>query len=67
MNADSPLTAQAEKNMQTPEFIEKVLRIHPDIIYSSPFTRAQQTAETIQTIIKDHLGKKVKIKIDETL
>lgn len=67
MEADSPLTAQAQEAMQKPEFIEKVLRINPDMIYSSPFTRARQTAEILQIIIKDHLGKKVKIKIDDNL
>ena len=67
MEAEAPLTIQAKEDMQKTEFIEKVLRINPDIIYSSPFTRAKQTAETIQTLIKEYLGKKVKIKIDDTL
>lgn len=66
-NTEAKLTIQAKEYMQTPEFIEQVLRIAPDTIYTSPFVRAQETAEIIQTIIKDHLGKKVKIKIEETL
>jgi len=67
MDAESKLTAQVKEDMQKNEFIEKALRMHPDIIYSSPFTRAKQTAKIIQLIIKDHLGKKVKIKIDDNL
>jgi len=64
---NAQLTAQAEDDMQKPEFIEEVLRINPDIIYCSPLTRTKQTAEIVQIIIKDQLGKKIKIKIDESL
>jgi len=53
--------------MQTKEFIEKVLRINPDIIYTSPYTRTQETAQIIQTIFKDYLNKEVEIKVDESL
>lgn len=49
------------------EFVEKVLRINPDIIYSSPLARTKETAELIQSIIKEYLGKKIKIKINETI
>ncbi len=53
--------------MQDKKFIEQVLRINPDIIYTSPATRAIQTAEEIANIMKKYRNKKVKIKQEEKL
>lgn len=53
--------------MQNEKFIEKVLRINPDIIYTSPSLRTIQTADEVARIMKKYRDKKVKIKIDERL
>jgi phosphohistidine phosphatase SixA len=36
-------------------FIEKVVRINPDIIYVSEFARAQETAKKVVEIIKEYI------------
>jgi broad specificity phosphatase PhoE len=61
------LTDEGFKKMKEQEFIEKVLRTNPDIIYTSPSLRTIQTAEEIVKIMKDYRNKKIKIKIDERL
>jgi broad specificity phosphatase PhoE len=53
--------------MKDPKFIEQVLRINPDIIYTSPSVRTVQTAEAVANIMKEYRGQKVKIKTDEKL
>jgi phosphohistidine phosphatase SixA len=40
-----PLSEEGKAQLLSDEFREKVVRIHPDIIYASPSIRAQQTAE----------------------
>jgi broad specificity phosphatase PhoE len=64
---NAKLTENAKTNMKSAKFVEEVLRVQPEIIYSSSFLRAQETAKAVQDIMKEYLGKKVKIKIDETL
>jgi broad specificity phosphatase PhoE len=61
------LTDEGFKKMKEQEFIEKVLRTNPDIIYTSPSLRTIQTAEEIVKIMKEYRNKKIKIKIDERL
>lgn len=53
--------------MQDQQFIEKILRINPDIIYTSPSLRTIQTADEAAKIMKLYRSKKVKIKTDERL
>jgi len=61
------LTEEGFQAMQNEKFIEKVLRINPDIIYTSPSLRTIQTADEVARIMKKYRDKKVKIKIDERL
>ncbi len=39
----------------------------PDIIYSSPIARTQETAEIIKSVIKEKTGKDIEIKTDDRL
>jgi len=64
---DHPLAEEGIQAMKDPKFIENVLRINPDIIYTSPSLRTVQTAEEVANIMKIYRGKKVKIKKDEKL
>lgn len=64
---EHPLAEEGIQAMKDPKFIENVLRIHPDIIYTSPSLRTVQTAEEVANIMKTYRGKKVKIKKDEKL
>jgi phosphohistidine phosphatase SixA len=41
--------------METKEFIEKVIRINPDVIYTSNILRAKQTANKIREILEKYL------------
>jgi len=61
------LSAKAVKLMKDKVFIEKILRVNPDIIYSSNLLRAIQTAENAKEIIKQYTGKQIEIKIDQEL
>jgi len=64
---DHPLAEEGIQAMKDPKFIEQVLRINPDIIYTSPSVRTVQTAEEVAHIMKEYRGQKVKIKTDEKL
>lgn len=64
---DHPLAEEGIQAMKDPKFIEQVLRINPDIIYTSPSLRTVQTAEEVVNIMKEYRGKKIKIKTDEKL
>ena len=67
LELESPLTDEGKQAMQDSKFIERVLRINPDIIYASPSTRSVETAEAVVEIMKLYRDKKVKIKTDEKL
>lgn len=67
LEMESPLIEESIQAMQDPKFIEQVLRINPDIIYSSTSVRSVQTAQEVVKIMKIYRDKKVKIKIDEKL
>jgi phosphohistidine phosphatase SixA len=41
--------------MEKKDFIEKVIRINPDVIYTSNILRAQQTANRIKQILEESL------------
>jgi broad specificity phosphatase PhoE len=64
---EDKLTEEGIQSIKEKSFIESVLRINPDVIHTSPATRAIQTAEEVAKIMKEYRGKKVKIKIDEKL
>ena len=64
---NDPLTDEGIQAMQEPKFIESILRMNPDIIYTSPATRAIQTAEEVAKTMKNLRDKKIKIKTDERL
>ena len=53
--------------MKDDSFIEKILRVDPDIIYTSPSLRTMQTAEEVAKILKLYRNKKIEIKLDERL
>ncbi|MFA7298151.1 MAG: class I tRNA ligase family protein [Candidatus Absconditabacterales bacterium] len=67
LEKESQVTEEGIQAMKDPKFIEQVLRINPDIIYTSPSVRTIQTAEAVVHIMKEYRGKKVKIKTDEKL
>ena len=65
-NSDDPDVGLSEewfKLMEQKDFIEKVIRINPDVIYTSNILRAKQTADKIKQILKDSLWKEVEIRI----
>ena len=64
---DYPLADEGIQSLQTPKFIEQILRINPDIIYTSPTLRTMQTAEEVVKIMKLYRDKEVKIKTDDRL
>jgi broad specificity phosphatase PhoE len=64
---DPELTKDSIKAMQENSFIERILRVNPDIIYSSPLLRAQQTAQRAQEIMKIYRNKDIEIVIDKNL
>jgi len=64
---DYPLADEGIQSLQTPKFIEQILRINPDIIYASPTLRTMQTAEEVVKIMKLYRDKEVKIKTDDKL
>jgi bisphosphoglycerate-dependent phosphoglycerate mutase len=53
--------------MDEKEFIKKVLRINPDIIYSTNLIRSQKTAQQIKKILKEYLNKDIEIIEEEKL
>jgi len=55
------------KSMQDRKFIENVIRISPDTIYSSPSKNAVQTSEKFIEIFKKYTWKTIEIKTDESL
>jgi len=64
---DYPLADEGIQSLQTPKFIEQILRINPDIIYASPTLRTMQTAEEVVKIMKLYRDKEVKIKTNDKL
>lgn len=67
LEMESPLLEESIQAMQDPKFIEHVLRIHPDIIYTSPSRRTRQTAEEIAKIMKLYRDKTIEIVTEEKL
>lgn len=59
--------AETTQDFTNPVFIENVLRINPDVIYTSDLIRAQQTAQEIQTILSTYRNKTVEIITDVRL
>lgn len=47
--------------IKSKEFVEKVLRIDPDVIIASPSLRTQQTAVWAQKCLKDFINKEVEV------
>ena len=64
---DPELTKDSIKAMQEPAFIERILRVNPDVVYSSPLLRAQQTAQRAQEIMKAYRNKDIEIVVDKNL
>ena len=61
------MTEEGFATMKDDSFIEKILRVDPDIIYTSPSLRTMQTAEEVAKILKLYRNKKIEIKLDERL
>lgn len=64
---DHPVAEEGVQALQNPKFIEQILRINPDMIYTSPSLRTTQTAEEVAKIMKLYRDKEVKIKTDDKL
>ncbi len=64
---DAPLTESGEKAFEDTKFIENIVRLDIDTIYTSPANRTQATAENIKNIIKIYGNKEVEIIEDERL
>lgn len=64
---DWKLTTQWEASLHQAEIVEKILRINPDIIISSPLQRAQQTAEIIKKTLTTYREKDVELIVDNRL
>lgn len=64
---NDPLTDEWIEKLTTEDFATKILRLELDKIYSSTWKRATQTAEIIQKIYKDRLGKDIEIIKEENL
>ncbi len=64
---DAWLSSKWMKHMNDKKFIEDVIKINPDVIYSSPLKRTMQTAEKFVEILKEYTWKKIEIKTDLAL
>lgn len=64
---DAELSIEWIKSMEDKKFIEDIIRVSPDVIYSSPTRRTIQTAEKLAEILKEYTGKIIEIKINESL
>ena len=62
---EGALLPETAKDFETAEFIENVLRINPNVIYTSKLQRAQQTAQAVQNILMKYRGKTVEVIVDE--
>ena len=58
---ETSVSQVGQQQLESDQFIEQVLRANPDIIYSSDFTRALQTAQAAQQVLREHLSKDVEI------
>lgn len=56
-----PLSDEGVAQLDAQEFIEQVIRLQPDVIVCSDFLRTQQTAEGVQKILKEYLGKEAEL------
>jgi len=66
-NSDSSLSIKWIESMQDKNFIENVIRINPDVIYSSPFKRTIETAEIFAGKLKEYTWKNIEIKTNQSL
>jgi isoleucyl-tRNA synthetase len=64
---NAKLLPNAIEAMQSKEFIEQVLRVNPDVIYSSPFLRTKVTAERVQEILRVHRQKDIPIILEDQI
>lgn len=67
LDKESPLTKEGKTSMEDEKFIEQVLRMNPDIIYTSPSVRSVDTASEVVKIMELYRDKKVEIISDERL
>lgn len=61
LEMESEITPEGKKAMQEEVFIEKILRINPDTIYTSPSKRTVETAQEVANIIKLYRDKEIEI------
>ncbi len=62
-----PLSEEWFLQIQSKQFVEKVVRIQPDIIISTNRLRATQTAEWAQKMLKEYLWKDVEVIVKDSL
>ncbi len=64
---DESILPESEIQMLEKDFIEKIVRINPDVIYTSNILRARQTAEIIKLLVQKYLKKDIEIRLKPTL
>jgi isoleucyl-tRNA synthetase len=60
-NFAEPLNENGKASLESQNFIENVLRIHPEVIIDNEFTRVQETAKGVQNVMKAYANKEVEI------
>jgi len=58
-----PLSESGFAQLTSPDFIEQVVRIDPEVIICSDFLRAQQTAKWVQNVLREYLNKEIEVEI----
>jgi len=58
---DAKLTSNWQKSLEEIKFIENVVRLNPDVIYCSPFSRTLKTAQKVKDILNIYLNKDIDI------
>jgi len=60
-NKETPLSDEWFAQIQSKDFVERVLRIDPEVIITTNRLRAIQTAEWAQKIMQDYIWKKIDV------
>lgn len=64
---DGAVLPESAKDFADQEWISNILRINPNVIYTSKLQRAQQTAQEVQNVLMKYRGKTVEVVVDERL
>ncbi len=66
-NPENLLSEEWMKQLISKEFVENIIRIDADVIYTSNIERAVQTAKWAQKVMSDYLWRDVEVIIDDRL